>query len=71
MFIFGGTKGVTHERNDLIAIDLISKTIKTCWVDSQDEKKKMKEEPNSPLVKKSRRDSAKKGINWSYFLTPE
>jgi hypothetical protein len=35
MFIFGGTRGVTHERNDLVAIDLQNKTAKVCWVDSQ------------------------------------
>lgn len=35
MFIFGGTRGVTHERNDLVVIDLGKNTAQTCWVDSQ------------------------------------
>ena len=71
LYIFGGTRGVTRERNDLVVIDLMSKSITTCWADSQEERRKVREETTSnPLLKKSRRDSAKKGINWSIFFDP-
>jgi hypothetical protein len=33
--------------------------IHTCWIDSQEERLKVKEE-NNPIIKKSRRDSVKK-----------
>jgi hypothetical protein len=59
IFIFGGTKGVAHEKNDLVVIDIEKKYIYTCWADSQEERLRNKEE-FSPAVKKSRRDSAKK-----------
>ena len=59
LFIFGGTKGVTHERNDLISIDLANKFTAICWADSQEERARAKEE-HSPVMKKSRRDSVKK-----------
>jgi len=42
MYIFGGTRGVTRERNDLVVIDLISRTVTTCWVDSQEDRRKMR-----------------------------
>lgn len=64
MYIFGGTRGVTHERNDLVVIDLVTTSARTCWVDSQEERTKIREDSICSLIKKSRRDSAKKGLNW-------
>lgn len=46
-------------------MDLISNEVYICWIDSQEEKIKTKEDSNNcSLMKKSRRDSAKKGMNW-------
>ena len=36
IFIFGGTQGVTHERNDLISINIAKENVYTCWADSQE-----------------------------------
>ncbi len=59
IFIFGGTRGVAHQKNDLIIIDIEKMYIHTCWIDSQEERLRSRED-HSPVVKKSRRDSVKK-----------
>ena len=71
LFVFGGTTGLTHERNDLLALNLQQLDSKVFWSDSQEErarareeKEREKEERMMPL-KKSRRDSGVKMMTFA------
>lgn len=71
MIIFGGTTGITHERNDLLVYNIEKNYWQRYWTDEQSERneeKSVEKEIVSRSLKKLRSNSVTKKMGGSSFL---